>query len=342
MRGRGEHPRRLGLLTGVDPRPGRPGWKRYPYGVGDRIAGDLTVIGHLAPGRVGHLYQVWSANEWCALTCKILSPHLPGDRAAVATLKREARILRCLDHPNVIRGFGGGEHDGLPYLLMEYVEGPSLFDLLERRPDRRLGVADAVRAAIHVGAGLHHLHRRGYLHLDLKPANLLLRNRVPVLVDFDAARPIRPGQRPRLRLGTAPYMAPEQVRRDSLTPAADVYGLGAVLYEMLTGRWPFEAVYAGDEPRDGEERVYPQLGEEAPPPPRRFNPEIPESLDLAVQRCLDPVPSARYPSMHALLLALVEELDEPVSLWPRGVRAERRRRPRLVTDDTEAPRAAAA
>ncbi|NIQ56986.1 MAG: protein kinase, partial [Gemmatimonadetes bacterium] len=143
MRRQPARPRRLGLLTDVGSGSMRKGRRRYPYAVGDRIAGDLTVIGHLAAGRLGHLYQVWSAREWCALTCKILTPSLRDDRRAVAALKREAKILRRVDHPNLIRSFGEGEHEGLPFLLMEYIEGPSLFELLERRPDRRLRLPDA-------------------------------------------------------------------------------------------------------------------------------------------------------------------------------------------------------
>ncbi|HEX7050608.1 MAG TPA: serine/threonine-protein kinase [Longimicrobiales bacterium] len=324
-------PRRLGLLTGVDGGGAGPEGQRYAYGLGDRIAGDLTVTGHLAAGRVGHLYQVWSANGWCALTCKILAPSLRGDGRAVAALRREARILRRVDHPNLIRSFGGGEHEGLPYLLMEYIEGPSLFELLERRPERRLGIVDAVRAAIHIGAGLYHLHRKGYLHLDLKPANLLLRGSVPVLVDFDAARRMWPARRARRPLGTAPYMAPEQVRRAPLTPAADVYGLGAVLYEMVTGRWPFEAVYTGEEPRTGLERHHPQLGGTLPPPPRRFNPEVSATLERTILRCLAPAVGDRWPTLHPVLLALAAELDEPAALWPLDVRLERRRAPRGPT-----------
>lgn len=320
-------PRRLGLLTGVDRDQYRPGRQRYSYHAGDRIAGDLTVIGHLAAGRNGHLYQVWSARDWCAFTCKILAPGHKDDRRARAALRREARILRRVNHPNLVRYFGEGEHEGMPYILMEYLEGPSVFELLDGRPGRRLGVPDAVRTAIHVGAGLHHLHSSGFLHLDLKPANLLLRGSMPILVDFDAARPLE-GGRPAKPLGTAPYMAPEQVRCDVPGPAADIYGLAAVLYEMLTGRWPFEDVFTGHEQRTGEEYHYPQLGNETPPPPRRFNDEIPESLETIVMRCLAPDPGDRYAALHPMLLDLVGVLDEPVSLWPTGVQAERRKMPR--------------
>lgn len=319
-------PRRQGLLQAIRSSASRERG-RYPYAIDDRIDGDLTVIGHLAKGRWGHIYQVWSASEWCPLTCKIVAPDHADDRRALAALRRESRILSRLAHPNIVQQYGAGDHDGLPYVVMEYLEGPSLLDVLEDSEDRRLSVADAVRAAVHVGAGLYHLHRRGFLYLDLKPANLLIKDQVPVLIDFDTARPRSMKRRPRDPTGTAPYMAPEQVWRDPPTPACDVYGLSAVLYELLTGRWPFESVYTGEEQRSGEERDYPQLGQAPPPSPREFNGDVPASLEETVLRALERDPADRFPSLHPLLLALVAELGER-GLWPHGVRPERRSEPR--------------
>ena len=320
-------PRRLGLLSSDGGRATRP-HGRFAYMPGDRIAGDLTVIGHLAVGRYGHLYQVWSAREWCALTCKIVAPDRCENRSALAALRREARMLRVLRHPGIVRSFGGGEHEGLPYLLMEYLEGPSLFDVIDGSAQRRLDVHDAVRVAIHIGGALYHLHRSGFLYLDMKPANLLLRDKVPVLVDLDAVRRVRDHRRPGRRSGTAPYMAPEHVRREPLSPACDVYGLGALLYEMLTGRWPFEDVYLNEEPGEDEARQYPQIRGAPPPPPSEVHDAVPQSLDDIVMRCLAHDPVARYDSMHPLLLDLAAELDDPVALWPAGVATERRRTPR--------------
>lgn len=320
-------PRRLGLLQ-TDGGRAAPPRGRFAYAPGDRIAGDLTVIDHLAVGRFGQLYQVWSANEWCALTCKIVSPRRRDDRAALAALRREARILRQVRHPAIVRSFGGGEHDGLPFLLMEYLEGPSLFDVIENGRDRRLEPNDAVRVAVHIGAALYHLHRRGFLYLDMKPANMLLRDGVPVVVDLDAVRRISDQRRPVRRVGTAPYMAPEHVRREPLSRACDVYGLGALLYEMLTGRWPFEHVYEEEAPSDDDARQYPQIRGIAPPPVREFAPDVSASLERIVMRCLAPDAADRYASMHPLLLELAEELDEPAALWPAGVTTERRSTPR--------------
>jgi serine/threonine protein kinase len=328
MMKRGAPPRRLGLLDlRRAVRAGRSHRETYPYPVGHRINGDLTVIGHLAAGRTGHLYQVWSARDWCAYTCKIVSPERLHKRNDVAALRREARILRAVAHPNIVHVYGVGEHEGLPYMLLEYLEGASLFDVIEGQPQRRLEISDAVRAAIHIGAALYHLHRRGFLHLDLKPANLLLRDGVPVLIDLDAARRSDPQLRPNLRPGTPPYMSPEQARREPLGPPADVYGLGALLYELLTGRWVYEDVYAVPL-EDGRPRQFPQADGDIAPSPRNFRPEMTESLEHTLLTCLALDPADRFPSMHPLLLALVGELDAPVSLWPADVRAERRQHPR--------------
>jgi serine/threonine protein kinase len=329
MKPRSLPPRAIGLLHTRDARAGKRAREHYPHEIGERIAGDLTIIGHLARGRVGHLYQVWSARDWCTYTCKILAAEHGATRSEVAALRREAKILRRLKHPNIVRSFGEGEHDGLPFILMEYLEGASLFDVIEDRPKRQLALEDALRTGIHLGSALYYMHRHGFLHLDLKPANLILRDQVPVLIDMDAARLRSAASRPSRRLGTAPYMAPEQVLREPLGPQADVYGLGALLYELLTGVWPFEDVYAvesGD--RHTFERQFPQATGLLPPPPRTVRPDLPESLERTIMTCLARDPDERYASMHPLLLALASELPEPVSLWPPGVRTERRQAPR--------------
>lgn len=289
----------------ASPRP--PAGRAFAYTSGTRIARNLTITGHLATGRLGQLYRVWSASEWCAFTCKILSPDRRRERAHIAALRREARILASIQHPHLIHCYGGGEHDGLPFILLEYLAGPSLFDVLENRPRRRLEVFDAVRAVIGLGSAVHRLHRKGYLHLDLKPANLLMRDSVPVLIDLDTAR--RVGSRATARrMGTAPYMAPEQVMGGRLARSTDVYGLGALLYELLTGRWPFEDVYLGEEPRSGIERQYPQVDGRTPAPPRSFESSIPRSLERTVLKCLAPAPHNRFPDMRPLLAALNAEL----------------------------------
>ncbi|MDB4948992.1 MAG: serine/threonine-protein kinase PksC [Gemmatimonadetes bacterium] len=324
----------------------------FSLAVGDRV-GELTVIGHLARGRATELYQVWSNKHWCALTGKLVAPdHL--QNGVPQSFRKERQALAKLRHPNIVQLFGSGVADGRPYLLLEYLAGPSLFEVLEGLPKRRLHVPDAIRAVMGVGAAVHYLHRCGLLYRDLKPANIHLREGVPVLLDFDVVREIEPRRRPADRLGTAPYMAPEQVLREPLTPATDVYGLGALLYEMLTGRWPQETVEeAQDEewededwddepaasaapvtapgtgdplrnlsPRELELR-YPQLGQPATPP-HLHNPQVTGELEQVVQRALSRDPCKRYQTISGMLAALSPLLKGRNRLWPENAPVERR------------------
>ena len=320
----------------------------FSLNVGDRV-GDMTIIGHLARGRMTELYQVWSNEHWCALTGKLVAPeHLDGD-APPPSFRREERVLKRLRHPNIVRLFGSGVVKGRPYLLLEYFAGPSLYDMLESLPKRRLHVPDAIRATMHVGAAIHYLHRQGFLYRDLKPGNVLLREGIPILVDFDVVRKIN-GRRPADRLGTAPYMAPEQVRRERLSPATDVYGLGALLYELLTGRWPTEQPKEDDEEewddewldthpplaplsdemgsrqplttRDLELR-YPQLTS-PPVPPREHLSHLDADLERLILRCLTPDPADRFQTVSGMLAALAPMLRGRHRLWPEAAPIERR------------------
>lgn len=311
----------------------------FSLAVGDRL-GELTIIGHLARGRATELYQVWSNEHWCALTGKIVAPKFMTDGESPAFFRREVKVLKGIAHPNIVHFYGYGESDGRAFLLLEYLSGPSLFDVLESMPRRRLHVPDAIRAIMHIGAAVHYLHRQDYLYRDLKPGNVLLREGIPILVDFDVVRKIDK-RRPADRLGTAPYMAPEQVLREQLTTATDVYGLGALLYELITGHWPTEPPseedewneWEDDEPRvttgsgalESEDLLarYPQLTS-PPVPPREHHPRIDPELERILLRALHPDPSMRFQTVSGLLAALAPLLKGRYRLWPKDAPIERR------------------
>lgn len=343
-------PRYQGLVAARrwEHEPARPK-ADFSLAVGDRV-GELTVIGHLARGRATELYQVWSTKHWCALTGKLVAPEHCREGAVPASFRKEERVLHKLRHPNIVHLFTSGVAEGRPYLLMEYLAGPSLFDVLEGLPKRRLHLPDAIRAVMGVGAAIHYLHRCGFLYRDLKPANIHLREGVPVLLDFDAARPLSV-RRPADRLGTAPYMAPEQIRREKLTPATDVYGMGALLYELLTGKWPSEEPEEDDEdwmddddwvdepktaavPRNTDgtprnlttrelEQRFPQLSQ-PPVPPRQHNPQVTPDLERIILRCLDRDVDRRFQTVSGLLAALAPLLKGRNRLWPAEAPIERR------------------
>ena len=237
-------------------------------GVGARLGPDLTVLGVVDDHGDEPVYLVWHHKSWCPMLCKVLR--------SKETAEREAAIVLALGHPNIVRCFGVS---GSTYLLMEYLEGPNLHQLVKSRPKRRLGINDALRISIYVGAALSHVHDRGFLHLDVKPSNIVVVNARPVLCDFGVAR--RQGApRPSGVQGTEGYVAPEECLLEEITPAADVFGLGVTLYELLTGHKPFA--------KKADAETYPQILR-PPSATRQYRPDLP---DRPRKACLE-LPSSR-------------------------------------------------
>ncbi|MGH3023203.1 MAG: protein kinase domain-containing protein [Gaiellaceae bacterium] len=248
---------------------------------------------------------------------KVLASHLAGDEAFRQRFVREARMAARLAHPNVVRVFDAGEEDGRPFIVMEYVPGVTLAEELERV--ERLAPARTVDLALQICGGLDDAHRAGLVHRDVKPGNLLLRDDgVLKIADFGIARAAEATQLTQVGsvLGTAAYLAPEQAAGEQVTAAADIYALGVVLYELLTGRTPF----AFESPAD----LLVKQRESSMPPVRELEPEVPEALEAAVMHCLARNPAYRPPSAAALAheLAAASPETPTASLPPvTGVRA---------------------
>lgn len=266
------------------------------FAAGSRIGNDLTVLGAIDEGGLDAVYVVWHNHAWCPMACKVFRS---GQQA-----RREADILAALAHPNIVRPLGLGDP---AYLLMEYLEGPTLSRLIKTVPQRRLRISDALRVAIHLGAALTHMHQRGFLHLDVKPRNTIVTRGRPVLFDFGTARPQGQWEQALLE-GTDPYMAPEQCRQEPVSPATDVYALGVTLYEVLAGRRPF--------PDGRRRRSFPQLTQ-SPTPLRRCRGSIPAALEDIVLQCMNANPALR-PTLRELLPKLHEYIRNGAPMWPVG------------------------
>jgi eukaryotic-like serine/threonine-protein kinase len=263
--------------------------------VGARLGKELTVLGVIDRRGGEGLCIVWNHAAWCPMACKVFRTYRDAER--------EAKVLSLLAHPNTVRFLGLSEPANL---LMEFLEGPTLEDLIYRQPRRRLAISDAIRVAMYIGAALHHIHSAGYLHLDIKPANVIVaRGGRPVLYDFGSAR--QPRERPRLIAGTNPYIAPEECLKQSVAPAADVFGLGVTLYEMLTGELPFPLGRHRDD--------FPQT--RLAPVPLRRRRRVSAVLDGLVLSCLDRNPATR-PPIAGLLPRLHEHIAKGQRMWPPG------------------------
>jgi eukaryotic-like serine/threonine-protein kinase len=214
---------------------------------------------------------------------KLLADRLEDDVDLRKRFLREGRFAAQLSHPNVVAVYDTGEHETQPYIVMECVEGVSLAEELQLRG--RLPAEEVIQLGRQACAGLEHAHARGLVHRDVKPQNLLLREDGTLKVaDFGIAR-LGDGSTTMTKagtlIGTAAYMAPEVVHGEPATPAADLYSLGAVLYELLTGRPPRGTALA-------------ELASREPPaPPSASAKGVPPHLDAAIMRCLDADPAGR-------------------------------------------------
>jgi serine/threonine-protein kinase len=245
--------------------------------------------------------------------------------------RREAEAVAALRHPNIVQVHDAGEVEGRPYFTMEFVEGGSLAQQSNGMPQP---VQRAVELVAILAGAVQFAHRSGFVHRDLKPANILVTaDGSPKITDFGLALPIHGGDRYTLSgaaVGTPCYMAPEQAQGkiNAAGPAVDIYALGAILYELLTGRPPF----VGESAAETERNV---IGED-PVRPSRLNVKVPRDLEIICLKCLQKYPSRRYASAQDLADDLHRFLDgKPVVARPVGA-AERtmkwaRRRPALAT-----------
>ncbi len=298
----GEDPRRGGLAY---VRPGA-------------CFGDYELIERLGAGGMGVVFTARQKRLNRIVALKMIKTGFLAEERDIRLFRTEYEAVAALDHPHIVPVLDSGEHRGILYYSMKLIAGK---DLGDRQPSYRDRPAVIARLVARIAEAIAHAHERGILHRDLKPSNILVDERgEPHVIDFGLAKRLGFAGESVTAVptgGTPSYMAPEQARgeRDAITTATDVYGLGALLYSLLTGRAPF----SGPTPED----VVRQVKDDEPPRPRVRNPRVDPDLETICLKCMSREPAARYPSAHGLAEDLQRWLDGRPILARPASRAER-------------------
>jgi len=273
----------------------------------DRSFGDYELLGRVARGGMGVIYK---ARQICLnriVAVKMMLPGLLVSEAEASRFQNEAEVIANLRHPNIVAVHEVGAHDGQRYFSMDYVEGQSLAAVVRDHP---LPARTAGRYVKVIAEAIHYAHQQGILHRDLKPSNVLLdKAGNPRITDFGLAKRLASDSRLTTTgtvLGTPSYMPPEQADGKSrrLGPASDVYSIGAILYELLTGRPPFQAATPLD-------TILLVINTE-PIAPRMLNPKLSRDLETICLKCLEKDPRWRYQSAQDL----ADDLDRYLKREP--------------------------
>jgi WD40 repeat protein/tRNA A-37 threonylcarbamoyl transferase component Bud32 len=288
-----------------------------------RALGGYALLEELGQGGMGVVYKAQQKNPSRLVALKVIRAGQFASEADRLRFRNEADVIAHLDHPHIVPIYEVGEAEGVHYFSMKLMEGGTLGRQGSGARGQESGVRKerqqrAAEVLVKVARAVHHAHQHGILHRDLKPGNILLDSRSePHVSDFGLAKPVESDDAATASqtiAGTAPYMAPEQANAEKrLTTAADIYGLGATLYELLTGRPPFQ----GSTPLD----TLIQVREQEPVRPRVVDPRIDADLETICLKCLEKNPAKRYAS--------AEELARDLERWLAGEPIQARRSGRV-------------
>ena len=308
---------------------GKQMWRAPGLPEGEVLANRFRIVRFIARGGMGEVYEADDQVLRERVALKTIRPDVANDPRTMERFLREVHLARSVTHPNVARTFDVFHHESLAFLTMELLAGHTLAERLSKQG--RLSPEQALPLIEQMAAALGAAHEEGVVHRDFKSANVMLEpdDRRPgglrvVVTDFGLARRDRPRAggtahaapltETEAVIGTPDYMAPEQIEGRAITPATDIYALGVVIYEMVTGEQPFE----GDTPLS----VALKKLKEAAPSPRKHVPELPPAWEKTILRCLERAPEDRFGSAGEIVRAL---RGEEVSAGPATIRRRQRR-----------------
>jgi len=280
---------------------------------GKLLKGRFRVDEFIGRGGMAEVYKVWDSHLSAFLAMKVLREDLAEDHVFLRRFKREARTLAKLQHPNIIRFYGLDQDDIHAFMLMDFVEGTTLRREIFRSggPTTEKRIVEIFRS---ICSAVSFAHGEGVIHCDLKPGNIMIDRSGRVLVtDFGIARMTDAATATMIGMGTPAYMAPEQIRGADPSPQTDIYALGVVLFEMLTG---------GERPFTGEDATIPGSTSEKvrweqthleAPSPRRWNAGVSQEVEQIVIKCLEKDPVQRYQRVQDLLLDLERAIQSPIA-----------------------------
>jgi serine/threonine-protein kinase len=268
--------------------------------------GNCRIVEEVGAGGMAVVYKAIQEPLGRTVAIKALKSSIAVEPQFAERFEREARFMASLQQENIINVYDFIKLGGTMFIVMEYVEGVDLYDLLDQSRSG-LPVEAATIVALHVARALNHAHFRGIIHRDIKPANVMISKRGDVkLMDFGIARDetLSDLTETGTGLGTPSYMSPEQILGDKLDQRTDIWSLGVVFYQMLTGDKPFQ--------EDSKRSVLQKIRLDRYLPARRRNPEVPRTLERILGHCMEKLPADRYPSMQALIHDLEDFLASRV------------------------------
>ncbi|WP_177974652.1 Stk1 family PASTA domain-containing Ser/Thr kinase [uncultured Eubacterium sp.] len=290
---------------------------------GTFIADRYEIVGQVGTGGMSDVYKAKDHTLGRYVAIKVLKSEFSEDTNFVSKFRTEAQSAAVLEHPNIVNIYDVGSENGIHYIVMEYVEGITLKTYIAKKG--QLTYKEALSIAIQVGRGIQAAHAKNIVHRDIKPQNIIISTDGKVKVtDFGIARAVSENTIHSDVMGSVHYASPEQARNGYVSNRSDIYSLGIVMYEMVTGRVPFDG--------DSTVAVAIQHLQDEMDPPSKYAPNLPVSLEKIIQKCTQKSPDRRYDSMESLLIDLRKALLNPnedfVTLVPFS-----QDKTRVLTDD---------